>query len=99
MALLVGDELLDELAGGPVGEVVGRGEILAIGREEGGFQHAIETGERDRGVVGHDSLVEQAAERGADVVGGAEAAELAAALADPAGVAGGFPDVLAEEIF
>ena len=98
MARFVGEEVFDEFAGRPVGEVVGRGEVVAVGVVKGRLEDAVETGERDGGVGGHDGFVEELAERGADVVGGAEAAEFAAAFAQETGVAGGFSDVLAEEI-
>jgi hypothetical protein len=73
-------------------------QVVTVGGEQGGLEHPVEAGEGG-GVGGHDGLVEEPAEGGADVFTGAEAAELAAAFAEEAGVAGGFPDVLAEQIF
>ena len=47
VALLVGDEFLDELLGRPVGEGIGDLEIVAIGGEQRGLQHRVETGGND----------------------------------------------------
>jgi len=99
VTLLVHDEFLDQLARGPVGEVVRGLQVVPVGGEQGGLEHPVEAGEGHVGVGRHHGLVEEPAQGGADVFTGAEAAELAAAFAEEPGVAGGFPHVLAEQVF
>ena len=43
-------------------EVIGDPKVMTVGRQQGGFQHAIETGKGDVAVVGHDRFVEDATE-------------------------------------
>ena len=101
MAVLVGDEFFDEFLGRPIGERIGDLQVVAVGRKQRGFEDLIKTGGEDEWVLGAGAggLVEDAADGIADGLGRAEGRQFATALAEEAGVAGGFPRVLAEEIF
>ena len=71
---------------------------MAIRREQRGLEHAVETGQRNPSVVGHDGFIEDAPDRIAHGFIAAETGEFASAFAQEAGVAGRLPDVLAKQI-
>ena len=101
VAFFVGDEFFDEFFRRPIGERIGDFEVVPISGQQRGLQDLVEAGgEHERVLgVGADGLGEDFFNAIADRLARAKRRQFAAAFAQETGVAGGFPSVLAEEIF
>jgi hypothetical protein len=99
VSLLIDDEFLDKMARGPVRKMMRQSQVLPVGGKDGRLDHLVESGEGCLCVSRPDGFLENLAESIPDAIALAEAAKLTPALAKKAGMPGGFPGVLAQEIF
>ena len=69
---------------------------MAVGGQQGWFEHAVKAGQGNQRVGGHDRLIINLAHAGPGGFPVAETTHFSAAFPEEAGVASGFPEMLAE---